>query len=111
MKDHKDVIGARAPMMIWDDEVNLDWTEEERTMLNQFDDECFERKLVETLSSGVHLRPYIGSETALIMLWEFMHLDIDANDPPEISSQSFEVFGAPSVSNSACEITRVWWHE
>jgi hypothetical protein len=36
----------------------------------------FERGLLETLPPGVHFRPYPAEVTCLVMLWEYVHLDI-----------------------------------
>ena len=59
----------------------MEWTDEEREFLAEMDP--FEASLIEELPAGVHFRPYPGAVNSLIMLWEFVHMDVHPSDPPE----------------------------
>jgi len=70
----------RAPMMIWNDPVELKWTDDEREMLAEMGG--YEAKLLDPLPAGVHFRPYPGAVNSLVMLWEFAHLHIENGRVP-----------------------------
>ena len=68
INDTRKVIGRDAPLLIDTDTQRLDWTEEERILL----EECKEtRWLLDELPSGAHLRPEgSGPAESIIMLWD-----------------------------------------
>jgi len=73
LKDVLEVVPNDAPMMIFDDPINLEWSPEEREMLAEMGPS--EQRLLMTLPGGAHFRPYPGAVNSLIMLWEFAHLE------------------------------------
>ena len=82
MKDELRAVPCEeAPMLIWDDEVTLPWTEEEQEMLAAMGPD--ERRLLGALPPGVHLRPYPGATNSMLMLWEYAHLHQTVSDPPQ----------------------------
>src|SRR3712207_1061590 len=70
--DHLAVVPRAAPLLIWADEVELPWSEEEREALAE-DEET--RGLLGALPAGVHCRPEgHGASTSLLILWNY-HLE------------------------------------
>ena len=80
LRDLASAVPTEAPMMILEDAVELDWTEEERESLRSMGG--FEASLADPIEGGAHFRPYGGSDNALLMLWEALHNDVDVTDPP-----------------------------
>lgn len=80
MQDVLEKVPGTAPMMIWNDPIDLKWSDDERKMLAEM--EGYEAKLLETLPAGVHFRPYPGAINSLVMLWEFAHLHIENGRVP-----------------------------
>ena len=78
-------------MMIWEDEITLDWDEEEREALREMGG--WEATLADALPAGAHFRPYPGSEGSLLMLWEALHMDVSVAEPapsePELRGELF----------------------
>ena len=79
----RDALGAvpmEAPMMIWEDEIDLGWSDEERADLLSMGG--FEATLAKPLPAGAHLRPYPGATGSVLMLWEALHMDVAVAEPP-----------------------------
>ena len=79
----RDPVGAvpqEAPMMIFEDEVSLPWTPDERADLLSMG--AFEASLVRPLAGGAHFRPYPGATGSLLMLWEALHAEVAVAEPP-----------------------------
>lgn len=71
-EDTLGVVPRDIPMMIWNDPVQLAWSDEEREELSA-DEET--RWLTEPFPAGVHFRPEGGSQAqTLLMLWTY-HLE------------------------------------
>ncbi|MDA0243807.1 MAG: FAD-dependent oxidoreductase [Chloroflexi bacterium] len=68
-EDPLGIVPRHAPLMIWNDPVNLFWTEEEREDLAASEET---RWLLETFPAGVHFRPE-GGEGAqtLLAIWTY----------------------------------------
>jgi glycine/D-amino acid oxidase-like deaminating enzyme len=83
LRDPLGAVPMTAPMMIWEDEVELRWTDEERTALLEMGG--FEATLARPLPGGAHFRPYPGATGTVVMLWEALHMDmhVPAPAPPE----------------------------
>ena len=85
--DTSRALPSESPVMIWADEVRLEWEEEMRAMLAEVA-ECEEsspaerarmRALLGTLPPGVHYRPLTSGDYRLL-LWDFVHRDVEATD-------------------------------
>jgi glycine/D-amino acid oxidase-like deaminating enzyme len=75
-EDPLGVIPRDVPLMIWNDPVELAWTEEERADLAAYDDT---RWLVETFQAGVHFRPEGGpGAKTIVAIWTY---DIEKQKP------------------------------
>jgi len=79
MRDELGVIPSTAPLIIWDDPIDLPWTPSEREDLKSIGG--LEAKLTERLPPGVHLRPYPNGY--LLMLWDWVHSDKEEESPSE----------------------------
>lgn len=68
-KDHRGIIPRGAPLLIWQDEGRLPWSEEEREVISAEPDLGW---LLETFPPGVHARPE-GSLDAdnILILWPY----------------------------------------
>lgn len=84
LKDSLGIVPAEAPMVIWQDEIELEWSEEEAAELRAMGD--FEASLTRPLAAGAHLRPYPGSPVSLLMLWEALHCDLEPGSPPHLET-------------------------
>ena len=74
--DHLDIVSREAPLLIWTDPVVLPWSDEERAVLAQSDED---RRLLEEFPSGVHGRPEGGAGShTLLILWTY---DMDPVEP------------------------------
>jgi len=92
LRDDRCAVPDGTPMVIWQDEVDLGWSEEEAAELASMGD--FEARLTTALPAGAHFRPYPGSPSSLIMLWEALHSDISvAAPPPEVPPLRDELYG------------------
>lgn len=80
LRDDLRAVPPTAPMMIWNDEVALPWSEEERGTLGSMGG--FEASLAAPLPAGVHFRPYPGEPGTLLLLWEALHSDLHVAEPP-----------------------------
>lgn len=67
MADKLGVIPRDAPLIIWNDPVDLPWTEEERQLLMSSPET---RHLTNTFPAGVHGRP-VGSGDQIFIYWTF----------------------------------------
>ncbi len=78
--DYRGVVPRDAPLMIWNDPLNLLWSEEEREEL-ALDDET--RWLLDAFPAGVHFRPE-GSEhsAVLLALWTYEVEVMEPRWPP-----------------------------
>ncbi|MGD8455072.1 MAG: FAD-binding oxidoreductase [Anaerolineales bacterium] len=87
--DGQGVIRRDAPLLIYTDEQELDWKEEERAALAEEEDT---RWLTETLPSGAHVRPEggLGAET-IILLWDTREEEVEPILPPPIDPMYAEV--------------------
>ena len=85
LRDTEGVVPPDAPMMIFDDEVALEWTDEEREALEAMGG--FEATLTRPLPAGAHFRPYPGATNSLLLLWEALHMDVAVADPPPADPQ------------------------
>lgn len=87
--DHLEVVPRDAPMVIFADEQELEWDEDERHML--LDDEDT-RWLTQELPSGAHTRPEggAGAQTVLV-LWDVHDETVKAVFPPSIDPMYFEI--------------------
>lgn len=82
-KDSQQIIPRHVPLMLWDDPVNLVWTEEERTELSQ--DEKG-RWLLEQFPAGVHFKPEgRGNSDVISALWTY-----DIHAQPVVWPPAFE---------------------
>jgi glycine/D-amino acid oxidase-like deaminating enzyme len=81
IQDYLGVVPYGAPLMLWDDPVQLQWNDEERKELVGDQNT---RWLLETFPSGVHFRPEGKGQNAFLLgLWTY---DIKAQEPvPEPS--------------------------
>ena len=90
-----DILGARAPMVIWNDPVMLAWSSEERAAMAEAamaeatppQQRALFQALLQELPSGLHFRPY--GDNALLALWEFVHLNIPVPHPPPPDTTTF----------------------
>ena len=80
LRDDLGTVPMTAPMMIFEDEVTLNWSDEERSALLEMGG--FEASLAHPLEGGAHFRPYPGATSTLLMLWEALHLDQKIGEPP-----------------------------
>lgn len=72
LRDEMGIIPRDVPLMIWEDPVELVWSEEEREELVQDPETAW---LLETFPAGVHFRPEgVGDSPILLVLWTY-HLD------------------------------------
>ena len=95
LKDVEGAVPDEAPMMIWDDEIELGWSSDEIAGLLEMGG--FEARLAAPLPAGAHLRPYPmgggGEASSLLLLWEALHDDIKvAEPPPELPTLRSELF-------------------
>lgn len=72
-RDTLGVVPRDAPMLIWDDEQLLNYTEEEREILPTCIDPETAEKILAMAPKGVHLRPY--AYDSLLLLWEYWNSD------------------------------------
>ncbi|MGH2545207.1 MAG: NAD(P)/FAD-dependent oxidoreductase [Ardenticatenaceae bacterium] len=67
--DHLRIVPRDAPLLIWNDSVELGWSPEERAFLQQAEST---RGLLETLPPGAHTRPEGGGHSdVLLLLWPY----------------------------------------
>jgi glycine/D-amino acid oxidase-like deaminating enzyme len=68
-KDHLGIIPRDAPMLIWEDDQILKWSDDEREMLAAEEEM---RWMIDTLPAGVHTRPEGGAESQnILILWPY----------------------------------------
>lgn len=80
LRDVLEAVPMDAPMMIFEDEVKLEWSEDERDILLEIGG--FDASLARPLPGGAHLRPYPGATGTVLLLWEALHMDMRVSEPP-----------------------------
>lgn len=75
MSDRLGIVPRDAPLIIWNDPIDLDWSTEEREMLEAAPET---RRLLETFPAGVHGRP-VGAGDQVLMYWTY---DCERFDAP-----------------------------
>jgi glycine/D-amino acid oxidase-like deaminating enzyme len=87
--EHLKVVPRDAPMVIFADEQELEWDEDERQMVLDDEDTHW---LTQLLPSGVHTRPEGGSGAqTLLVLWDVHDETVKAVFPPPIDPMYFEI--------------------
>jgi sarcosine oxidase, subunit beta len=67
--DTKNIFSANAPLMIWEDELYLPWTDDEKRLWAADSSTSW---LLDKFPSGVHLRPKIDSKNLeVIIIWTY----------------------------------------
>ena len=67
LSDTLGVVPRDAPLLVWNDPIDLNWSAQEREMLSET---AVTRRLLETFPAGVHGRP-IGVGDQLLMYWTY----------------------------------------
>lgn len=80
LRDSASAVPSEAPMTIFEDEIVLEWSKDEKEALASMGG--FEATLAGPLPAGAHYRPYPGSTNSLLMLWEALHMDLAVPEPP-----------------------------
>ncbi len=88
-KDSLAAIPRHAPLLIWTDLQYLEWSPEERSLLESDPDTAW---LLEQMPAGAHTRPEggAGSDIAL-MLWEYHVNTVEPVFPPRLDDQYPEI--------------------
>lgn len=76
MSDRQGIVPRNAPLVIWNDPIDLNWSAEEHEMLSAGPDT---QRLLETFPAGVHGRP-VGAGDQVLMYWTY---DCERLDVPE----------------------------
>lgn len=89
INDSQGVIRRDAPLLIYADEQELAWTDEERAALAEDEDT---RWLTESTPAGAHVRPEggAGAET-IILLWDTHDEEVEPILPPPIDPMYAEI--------------------
>jgi glycine/D-amino acid oxidase-like deaminating enzyme len=75
-RDHLKAFPRNAPLLIWTDPQYLEWTEDERSLLNEEQDTRF---MLEQFPQGAHARPDGPSDSPIVLLlWTY---DMDPVEP------------------------------
>lgn len=83
--DQEAVLPREAPMVIYADEQQLPWDDEELEWLAE-DEET--RWLTQTLPSSAHTRPEGGLQAqTILLLWDFHNDPVDVHIPPELDPE------------------------
>jgi glycine/D-amino acid oxidase-like deaminating enzyme len=78
--DTDGIVPAQAPLLIWNDPVKLEWSDEERAHHAA----SAERRLLEPFPGGVHVRPSgIAGDHALQIIWTYDTTPREMIWPPE----------------------------
>jgi len=79
-EDHLGVLSRDLPLMIWNDPIAIDWTDEERDQLAEDPELAW---LLDELPGGAHLRPEGGeSSDRVLLLWAYHTPPTDLRLPP-----------------------------
>ncbi len=88
-EDPLGVIPRDAPLMIWNDPVQLEWADEEREELAAYDDT---RWLTEQFPAGVHFRPEGGPEAKTVLaIWTYDVKEQEPVFPPQFPDEYAEI--------------------
>ncbi|HKI86895.1 MAG TPA: FAD-dependent oxidoreductase [Thermoanaerobaculia bacterium] len=88
--DYLGVVPRHLPLMIWNDPVRLEWSDDERRELAADPDLSW---LLEELPAGVHFRPEGGEGSSrLLLLWAFSTHAIKPATVPEIPPRFDDVY-------------------
>ena len=85
MKDPLNVLPGNAPVLIHNDDITLNWSEEERCMIEELSDKPLKRILLETLPGGAHVRK--SGQDSLIFVWEHGHPTTDGDGSTSFTPQ------------------------
>lgn len=89
INDPLGVTPREAPLLIWNDPQCLDWSPDERAMLESEEDL---RWLLDEMPSGVHTRPEGGpGSQVLLMLWEYHTQKLEPTWPLPLDPQYPEI--------------------
>jgi glycine/D-amino acid oxidase-like deaminating enzyme len=89
INDNQIVIRRDAPLLIYADEQELAWKEEERAALTEDEDTHW---LAESLPAGAHVRPEGGSGAeTIILLWDTHNEKVEPILPPPIDPMYAEI--------------------
>lgn len=89
IRDPLGAVGRAAPLLIWDDEQSLLWSDDERAALAE---DPATHWLTEKFPAGAHTRPEGGAESeALVMLWDYQTRLSPPIEPPALDGDFPEV--------------------
>jgi len=88
-EDLHGVVPRDAPLLIWNDPLQLPWEEEERQMLADGPDLQW---LTESMPGGAHTRPEGNEEShTILMLWDYRARTMEPVFPPPMDDQYPEI--------------------
>jgi len=88
-EDLHGVVPRGAPLLIWNDPLQLPWEEEERQMLADAPDLQW---LTEPMPGGAHTRPEGNEEShTILMLWDYRARSMEPVFPPPMDDQYPEI--------------------
>lgn len=86
--DNLGAVGRGAPLLIWDDIQELDWTDDERDFLLEEGLDW----MLDSFPSGVHTRPEgTGASQMILMLWEYQEKKIAPTWPIPLDEKYPEI--------------------
>jgi len=89
VRDTLGVVSRDAPLLIWNDPLNLPWTEEEREFLAEDPETIW---LTKPLPAGAHTRPEgTGNSQTILMLWDYRQKSTEPVWPPELDESYPEI--------------------
>ncbi|MBU2533178.1 MAG: FAD-binding oxidoreductase [Alphaproteobacteria bacterium] len=83
LADHLAVLPRTAPLIIWNDPIEIPWSQDERSMLAELPETA---RLLRTMPAGVHGRP-VGAGNQALMYWTY---DCEISDEPRFPMQPSE---------------------
>jgi glycine/D-amino acid oxidase-like deaminating enzyme len=87
--DHLHAVARSAPLLIFSDEGTLEWSDEERAML---EDDMDTQWLTKLMPSGAHSRPEGGTHAqTLLMLWDLHEEPVEPILPPPVEPMYAEL--------------------
>ena len=88
-RDPRGAVGRAAPLLIWNDPVELPWSDEERVALQSQSDS---RRLLQPFPAGVHVRPVDGPHgDELYLIWTYHTERVAPEWPPRFDPHYSEV--------------------